>query len=1000
MGQVFRAYDPRLGRDVALKVIAEAARHSDARARFEQEARAASAINHANIVTIYDIGDDDGRPFIVMELLEGHSLRQLLSQQFSIDLLLRIATQIADALSAAHARGIVHRDLKPENIFVTSQGSVKVLDFGLARICEPNGDPTSALVTTERLTKEGLFVGTIGYAAPEALSGKSVDTRADVFSFGAILYEMICGVPAFHGKTASETLAATLRDDPQPIAARRPNASQRLARLITQCLEKTPERRFTSMRELHDELRALLAVGSEPAMSRRRHKPLPAPRTPMIGREAELARIKALVVDEGVRLLTLTGPGGGGKTRLALATADALLPHFHNEVFFVPLGIIKDPTHVCISIAQALGVSIGAGESPPAAVIAEVNTTAALTLLVLDNFEQVMQAANEISELLAACPVLSIIVTSREVLRLYGEYDIPIPPLPVPDSESDLAPEELARTPAVALFIARARAVDPTFRLTDDAAGPVVEICRALDGLPLALELAAARIRTLPPRALLARLGQRLDVLTAGARDLPDRQHTMRRAIDWSHDLLTPEEQTFFRRLSVFVGGFTLEGAEAVCDPHHSLGTDAVDSVASLVDKSLVQKEEVDGGARFEMLETIREYATNRLDASEDSQFAKRAHAAYFLILAEEGAGVLGKQDSAEWLALFAREHENFRAALDSLLKNGQAQWGLRMSLALFHYWERAEHLTEGRRWLSAFLELPLEKQDDNLRARALFASGVLAATQSDYSEAVMRTEMSLALHRRAGDSSGMAVAHNALGIQFTEMGDFDRAARHLEESLLAWREVGNDGGYARSLSNLGFVRRKQRRFDEAHGLYDEAEGIFKKTGDRVSSAWSLNHKGGIARDEELWDEARNFHQNALTLFRSLGDIWGIASTVADLGTIARKQEDTAAAEELYREALESFVQLGHRRGIARILESMAVLAAQRGSPERALVLATAATKLREKLGVVNPFTDKAELMMALDTARRATEPHTADGAQRRGALMSLPEAIRFAQSR
>jgi predicted ATPase len=1000
MGEVFRAYDPRLDREVALKVIAaDVDRRDGANERFAQEARAASAINHSNIVTIHDVGEEGGRPFIVMELLDGQSLRQLLSAPLSTDLMLRLAAQIADALTAAHERGIVHRDLKPENIFVTRQGTAKILDFGLARICEPNCDPASTVVTMERLTEGGVFVGTAGYAAPEALSGKNADTRADLFSFGAILYEMTCGIPAFHGRTAMETLAATLRDEPEPISSRRPNLPPRVARLIERCLAKVPEHRG-STRELLDELRSLLAAGAEAAAPRRRRQRLPAPRTTLIGREEEVARITSLIINEGVRLLTLTGPGGVGKTRIALAAAEKLLPHFREEVFFIPLGTLLDPAHVCTAIAEALGARVGAGESPLTAVIAEINTSGAPALLVLDNFEQVISAAGDMSELLAACPVLSFIVSSREVLHLYGEYDVPVPPLPLPDPESDLPPEKLAQIAAVALFIARARAVDPTFRLTADTADAVVEICRRLDGLPLALELAAARVRTLPPEALVARLGQRLQLLTAGARDLPDRQHTMRRAIDWSHGLLTPAEQKLFRRLSVFAGAFTLEGAEAVCDPDQKLGIETVEGVASLVDKSLLQKHEVEGGgASFGMLETIREYASSLLTESEDELLTRRAHAAYFLVLAEEGARVLATEESPEWLALFAREHDNFRAALDQLLKTGNAEWGLRMALGLFHFWERAEHLSEGRRWLAGFLELPATNQDDSLRARAFFAIGVFASAQGDYNEAILRTEMSLALHRRRGDQRGMAVAHNALGIHFTDLGDFDHAARDLEASLVAWREAGDESGYTRSLSNLAFVRRKQGQYDEARRLYDEAAVIFSRTGDRLSSAWSLSHQGGVAVDQKLWDDGTKFYEMALDAFRLLGDIWGIASTVADLGTIAREQGDRARAAERYREALGAFLRLGHRRGVARILESMAVLAGQAGASERALILSSAAAALRQKIGVPRPITDQGELSTWLETAREAVEPRAAEEALRRGALMSLPEAVRYAES-
>ena len=322
MGEVFRAYDPRLDREVALKVLAaHLDRRPGAHARFEQEARSASALNHSNIVSIYDIGEEGGRPFIVMELLEGQNLRALLADPVPTDLLLRLAVQITDALSAAHARGIVHRDLKPENIFVTTQGVLKVLDFGLARICDPvaMGDTVERLTvdraTVERLTAGG-FVGTPGYASPEALSGREVDSRADLFSLGAILYEMACGAPAFVGESTIEAFAATLRDDPLPVSQRRPDLSSRLTRLITRCLEKSPARRHATASEIGDELRAEMTAAAEPATATRRRRRPPASLTALIGREEELSRLETLIAGERIRLTTLTGPGGGGKTRL------------------------------------------------------------------------------------------------------------------------------------------------------------------------------------------------------------------------------------------------------------------------------------------------------------------------------------------------------------------------------------------------------------------------------------------------------------------------------------------------------------------------------------------------------------------------------------------------------------------------------------------------------------------------------------------------------------
>ncbi|MEO5988602.1 MAG: protein kinase, partial [Candidatus Eisenbacteria bacterium] len=915
MGEVFRAYDPQLDRDVALKLInADLDQPGQGRERFAQEARAASALNHSNIVTIFDVGEEQGRPFLVMEFLKGQTLRQLLAEPLSGEVALGLAVQIVDALTAAHERRIVHRDLKPENIFVTHQGTVKILDFGLARVCEPDCNPDSVTQNAQRLTVGGMFLGTPGYAAPEALSGTDVDTRADLFSFGAILYELASGSPAFRRKTPVETLTATLRDEPLPIPARRANLPPRVSEIISRCLQKSPDRRYGSTRELFDELRGLtFPPGPGAASPARSGKALPAPKTPLIGRENELAQIISLVTSGGVRLVTLSGPGGGGKTRLALAAAEAMRPHFAQQVFFIPLGPVRDPAFVTPAIAEELGVRPGAGESPLDAVISELNLISAPTLVILDNFEHVISAADDVSALLAGSSFISFMVTSREILRLYGEHDVPVPPLPLPEPDSDLSREELARVPAVALFLERARAADRGFQFTEDAAIAVVEICRRLDGLPLALELAAARIRTLPPRALVARLSQRLQLLTAGARDLPDRQHTMRRAIDWSHGLLTPPEQTVFRRLSVFAGAFTLEGAEAVCDPYQQLGVEAVDAVASLVDKSLLQKQEdIHGEARFAMLETIREYASALLSESDDEKVTRRSHAAYFLILAEEGARVLGTTESDEWLTRFAREHENFRTALDWLLRSENREWGLRMALGLFHFWERAEHLAEARRYLAGFLDMPMAVTDDALLARGFFTLGVFASAQGDYPEAIRRTQVSLGLHTMAGDDRGIAVAHNSLGIAFTERGDLDQAAAHLQASLIAWRAAGDESGCARSLSNLAFVRRKQGRYEEAGRLYDETEATFQRSGDRVSSAWALHHQGGVAGDQHLWEEATTFFESSLAAFRSLADAWGTASTLVDLGTMARRRgQERSRAEAYYREALVLFARLG-----------------------------------------------------------------------------------------
>lgn len=986
MGEVYVALDERLGREVAVKVIKGSRTGTESgRARFEQEARAASSLNHPNIVTIHDIGEENGQPYIVMELLDGRTLRERAREPLPIDELLRLAAQIAEALAATHERGIVHRDLKPENVFVTRQGIAKILDFGVARIRAGVPDPAD-----QGLTREGSAMGTVGYMAPEVIAGDSADFRADIFSFGCILYEMATGARAFGGRTGNEIMASTLRDVPEPIGRRRPDLPPALVRMIDRSLEKDAALRPDSTRELRNELVDLSTAIVSATKERQVNPALPRADFPMLGREEELTAIVDLIVRQKGRLVTLTGPGGTGKTRLAIEAMHKLSPHFAGRIFFVPLASVPEKELVAPEIARALR-ALDPARPPLAGAIAELQTTSTRTLLVLDNFEHVIEAAPVISELLAACPSLSILVTSREIVHLYGERNIAVPLLALPDAGSDLELAEAMKSPAVMLFADRARAVSPAFALTQENVTAVVEICRRLDGLPLAIELAAARTRLIAPQEMLARLEQRLRLLTGGARDLPDRQQTLRRTLDWSHELLGTDEQALFRRLSVFVGGFTLEAAEAVADPFGRLGIDVVDGVGSLVDKSLLQhRGDEEGEARFGMLETVRDYAAERLSASGEEQDTHKAHAAYFLVLAED--------ERQSGMARIAREHENLRAALDWMTAAGNTEWGLRLAVAIFPFWERNEHLSEGRKRLDALLALP-HSGNELLRARGLFTLGVLACTQHDYATAVARAEESLEICRRLGDANGVAVSCNCLGLVYTDMRNLDRASSNLEESLRVWSDLGDDASYARSLSNLAVVRELQHEYASARAIYAETEARFKQVGDLGSAAWALNHQGDVERALEQLDEAARLYEAALSSFRAFGDEWGIASSLVDLGTLARLRGDVETARASYREALDGFTRLTHKRGIARVLEAMAHLAVDRGKYEEALTLAGAASRLRDLLGAPLPAEERLELSQSLEKARQGLPPASARQPYQCGRCMSVEEAVRYART-
>ena len=701
---------------------------------------------------------------------------------------------------------------------------------------------------------------------------------------------------------------------------------------------------------------------------------LPVQRTSFVGREKEVSAAKELLLRKDVRLVTVTGPGGIGKSRLAVQVASGLVDSFPSGTHFVSLASLSDPGLIASVIVQALGIREAGGLSPLEILKQNLqDSLRAPMLLLLDNFEHLVQAAPIVAEILTMGPNLKIMVTSRAALHLYGEHEFPVPPLAMPDSLAMPPVDVLSQYPAVALFVQRAVAVKPDFELNQENAASVTEICVRLDGLPLAIELAAARVKVLPPSSMRTRLASRLQLLTGGARDLPRRQQTLRAAMDWSYDLLSPAEQKLFRRLPVFVGGCTLEGAEAVCDTNRDLHLDLLDGMASMVDKSLVQQvESAKGESRFVMLETIREYALEKLKASGEETSTKRAHAAYCLVLAEEEAPEQSGVGGAIWLERLTVENDNFRAALERLTDIGDAEWGLRLGAALFRFWEAREYLAEGRDRLGKLLKLAGAAAPTKGRARALFAAGVLAVEQGDYPASDVLIQESLDIARQLHDDQGAAVSLNALAVNARDRGDVPVARSRFEESLRLWRELGDQKAIARSLSNLADAAKLQGDYGTARSLHAECSAIFQGIGDRPGVAWSLNYQGDIARDQSDPAAARTLYEQALSIFRELGDRWGIAGTLADLGSLARQQRDYTTAHTMYRESIKNFQELGHKRGIARLLECFACSAAAQLEADRSLRLAGAAAALRQNIGAPLTAAEQAKLEASLHPARQA----------------------------
>jgi predicted ATPase/DNA-binding winged helix-turn-helix (wHTH) protein len=722
---------------------------------------------------------------------------------------------------------------------------------------------------------------------------------------------------------------------------------------------------------------------------------LPVQRTGFLGREKEVAAAEQLLQRPDVSLVTITGPGGIGKTRLAVQLASRLVEQFSGGTYFVSLSSLSDPGLLASVIVQALGIREAGTQSPMEVLKANLRRSGrSPKLLLLDNFEHLVGGVPTVVELLSVASKLKVLVTSRSALHVYGENEFPVPPLALPEQPVSTV-EVLSQSPAVALFVQRAVAAKPDFQLTPENAAAVAEICARLDGLPLAIELAAARVKVLSPTAMRTRLSSRLQLLTGGARDMPHRHQTLRAAMDWSYDLLTPTEQKLFRRLSVFVGGCTLEGAEAVCDAKGDLGLDVLDGMESMVDKSLAQRDEQsDGEPRFVMLETIREYALEKLEASGEKALTKRAHAAYCLVLAEERATEQVGTVSADWLAHYGVEHDNFRAAVEWLTETEDAEWGLRLGGALFRYWEMHEYLAEGRARLDKLLKIAGAQAPTKARSRALFAAGVLGVEQGDYAAAEALIRESMEISRQLGNAEGAAVCLNALAVSARDRGDIPSARSLFEESLTVWREVGDPKAVASAVSNLANIVRLQGDNTRARSLYAECLSIFSGLGDRAGVAWSMNYQGDVARDQGDPAAARALYEESLEIFRELGDRWGIAGTLADLGNLASDQGNYSMAQDLYRQSIRIFQELEHKRGIARLLECFACSASVQLEAERSLRLAGAAAALRQNIGAPLTPAEHAKLEASLHTARQALGSTGGGTAWSEGWALPIEKAI------
>ncbi len=767
---------------------------------------------------------------------------------------------------------------------------------------------------------------------------------------------------------------------------------------------------------------------------------LPAQPTPFIGREPEVATVMGLLLQPEARLLTLTGPGGVGKTRLALRVAEEAAGQFADGAYVVGLAPVADPALVAAAIATALGVEAPAGRLLADRLGEYLREKRAL--LVLDNVEHLRGAGNVVAELLTAAPLLTVLATGRAPFRLAAEREYSVPALRLPDLEPLPAPEPLARCESVRLFVERARAIRPDFQVADEDARAVAEICHRLDGLPLAIELAAAWVRLFDPPALLARLGGRLALLTGGPRDRPPRQRTLRAMIDWSYRLLGGRERRLFGRLAVFVGGWSMEAAEAVCGG--AGGVDVLAGLSALAEQSLLRRAEGAGGeARFGMLETIREYAAEKLAAGGEGTAPRRRHAVYYLGLAREAERELHGLRQAAWLDRLETEHDNLRAAVAWALDAGEAEVALGLAAALHWFWYVRGHATEGRGLLARALEAHAgvegaggrgEEAPSLLVAAALYAAGHLALFQGDYAAARPLLRESAAAYRSLDDGPALVDALVFLGMAANHLGDGagaraaveeiaalsptltgrrarallwrgDAAASRpaLEESLGLFRALEDAWFIAQVLTDLGLIALGGGDRLEARARHEEGVALARALGDRALLAAALNSLGEVARCAGDDAEAAALYGESLELFRKLGNRQDVPRLLHNLGYVALRGHDLARSEALFRRSLELFQEIGLERGIAEGLAGLAAVSAVRACTRteaaRAARLWGAAERWRAGSGAPWWPADRVERDRYLPVARALVDEATFAAAWAEGEALTLEQAVAEART-
>jgi predicted ATPase len=898
------------------------------------------ASGHPNIVPLIDAEVYAGQVLIASEYVSGGSLQEWLAQHGgkarSVDAAVQMMGGILEGLQHLHESGLIHRDLKPSNVMV-QMGKPRLTDFGLTRVLKPTGHTSN-------------LAGTPGYMAPEAFRGE-YSPASDVWAAGILLHEMLVGALPYPETNFYPLFLAITSEPPVALSDHVPDA---LGPVLTRALAKSTTNRFASAAEmaraLHaaDASRAASTINSRPAGTNN----LPAQMTSFIGRGKEMVDVKAILAK--TRLLTLTGSGGCGKTRLLLQVASDLIEDYADGVWLVELASLADPGLVPQAVATVLEVREEPGK-PQMQTLAQALKPRKL-LLLLDNCEHVLDAAAGLADaLLRHCPDVRILTSSRESLGTPGERTYRVPSLSLPTGTGLAGAHGIADllvSEAVRLFGDRAVLLNSDFALTDANAPAVARVCRRLDGIPLAIELAAARVRSLPVEQIEARLDDRFRLLTGGSRTALPRHQTLRALIDWSYDYLAEKEQRLLRRVSVFAGGWSLEAAEKVCGNEEIEEWEMLDLLTALVDKSLVIYEERRGDVRYRLLDTVRQYAVDRRTESGESGRYTILHRNYFLALAELSREKLRGPEQAAWLDRMESEHDNLRQALTFCLEQAAGgDLGLRLGAAMNPFWRIRGHISEGRVRLAALLALPEARKHTKAYADALGGAAALANIQGDYASARSMYQESLEIYGELMDRQGVANSILRVAGVSCSQGDYTAARSLNQECLEIFRQLGDKHGIADSLCSLGLVAYRQGDYVSARSLHQESLEIQRGLGDVQGIANALSNLGIAAYRQGDYASARSLHQECLETFRQLGNKHGIASSLVNLANVAYEQSDCMAANSLYQESLAIFRQLGNRQGVAQCLNNLGLVTYRLGDWVAARALHQESRDINRELG-------------------------------------------------